>query len=1009
MGFLAFVALVVATVAAIRAGKAVRANEEIVREVKGLRNQLLLDRHHRNEDRKKADARMNALSDDVAALRTHGRVDLPAPPTEDATLTVRETIKPEPRAVIDLPVQPELADVDEPTAEVSTEPAAPEPVEQVEPTPTPVSDFHGPKVSKPKPPLEQWLGVNGAAVAGTVLVAFASLLFFKISIERDWIPPGVRVVGGILTGLAGIGIAQTPRARRYAVTADGLAGAGVVILFGAFWAARVLYDMIPVELAFLLMGATTAGCVALSMRHNSRVIATLGFVGGFAAPLLLSTGSDNPVGLFGWLLVLDVAFVYLARERDWSWLASLGLLATLGYQASWIVFSMGTDRFGLGLGILLAFAAVFAVAGAGLPPERRAMWARTQAAALLVPGFFGLYFAFHADLSQNFGAIAGMILLASAGAAWVGRVDSRRGPLPSAVSIGALPVVAVWLIRNATTASDVLQASVVLVALAAVHHLAVEFDPTPERRGGPRAAATSASIGAALVALGALLLLPGDIAPWAALLGVAGGALFLGRQSMLPGRESHSAIAAAIVGVALGGRLIRNDLGSAFPDPMAWITLMVVACIGLLIWSRTHTAKLTQHAAAALPAALILALAVAPETPRIPGEVVLAGGLALAVVAAIAATLMDEGWWLALAMGVTAKLHALWGLSASAVDDTTTAMVGLGFGAVAVLLFSAWPLFGARFRTARPAWYAAALAGPLHFISLRIHWDKLVDGFDGVPAVALAAVSLGALAVLQQRWTEDHPVRKSAVVLLSAVALLFLAAAVPLQLEKSAVTVAWALQGLALLWLWRRLDHPGLKYFATGLYLLVFVRLCMNPFVLDYAPRGMRILNWVSWTYLVPAAAFVAGSRLLATLEVERALPWEVLSKTAPRVAGLLALAAVTVGFAWINLTVLDWYADGHRLSVDLARLPARDLTMSLSWVAYALALLGLGVARASAALRWVGLLLFAVTSVKVFLYDLGHLEDLYQVASIVGLGVSLILVSLVYQRFVAKTAVPDA
>jgi uncharacterized membrane protein len=89
--------------------------------------------------------------------------------------------------------------------------------------------------------------------------------------------------------------------------------------------------------------------------------------------------------------------------------------------------------------------------------------------------------------------------------------------------------------------------------------------------------------------------------------------------------------------------------------------------------------------------------------------------------------------------------------------------------------------------------------------------------------------------------------------------------------------------------------------------------------------------------------------------------------------------------------------------------LPARDLTMSLSWVAYALALLGLGVARASAALRWVGLLLFAVTSVKVFLYDLGHLEDLYQVASIVGLGVSLILVSLVYQRFVAKTAEPDA
>ena len=37
----------------------------------------------------------------------------------------------------------------------------------------------------------------------------------------------------------------------------------------------------------------------------------------------------------------------------------------------------------------------------------------------------------------------------------------------------------------------------------------------------------------------------------------------------------------------------------------------------------------------------------------------------------------------------------------------------------------------------------------------------------------------------------------------------------------------------------------------------------------------------------------------------------------------------------------------------------------------------------------------------KVFLYDLGELKDLYRVASLVGLAVSLLLVSLAYQRFV--------
>ena len=38
-------------------------------------------------------------------------------------------------------------------------------------------------------------------------------------------------------------------------------------------------------------------------------------------------------------------------------------------------------------------------------------------------------------------------------------------------------------------------------------------------------------------------------------------------------------------------------------------------------------------------------------------------------------------------------------------------------------------------------------------------------------------------------------------------------------------------------------------------------------------------------------------------------------------------------------------------------------------------------------------------------LYDLGELEDLYRVASLLGLAVSLIVVSVAYQRFVVHSA----
>jgi uncharacterized membrane protein len=57
--------------------------------------------------------------------------------------------------------------------------------------------------------------------------------------------------------------------------------------------------------------------------------------------------------------------------------------------------------------------------------------------------------------------------------------------------------------------------------------------------------------------------------------------------------------------------------------------------------------------------------------------------------------------------------------------------------------------------------------------------------------------------------------------------------------------------------------------------------------------------------------------------------------------------------------------------------------------------------ARRSVGLRWLSLGFLILTIGKVFLYDLGELKDLYRVASLVGLAVSLLLVSLAYQRFV--------
>jgi uncharacterized membrane protein len=109
------------------------------------------------------------------------------------------------------------------------------------------------------------------------------------------------------------------------------------------------------------------------------------------------------------------------------------------------------------------------------------------------------------------------------------------------------------------------------------------------------------------------------------------------------------------------------------------------------------------------------------------------------------------------------------------------------------------------------------------------------------------------------------------------------------------------------------------------------------------------------------------------------------------------------VVFVWINLTIADWFATGQSLTLSFGDRPAQRLTVSIAWALYALILLGLGMARDSLGLRWLSLSFLLVTIGKVFLYDLGALRDLYRVASLVGLALSLIVVSLLYQRFVFR------
>jgi hypothetical protein len=78
----------------------------------------------------------------------------------------------------------------------------------------------------------------------------------------------------------------------------------------------------------------------------------------------------------------------------------------------------------------------------------------------------------------------------------------------------------------------------------------------------------------------------------------------------------------------------------------------------------------------------------------------------------------------------------------------------------------------------------------------------------------------------------------------------------------------------------------------------------------------------------------------------------------------------------------------------------AQKVGFSVLWGVYALALVGRGIWRKRKVLRLLGIALFGITLVKLFVFDLGDISKLGKIIAFVGLGVLLLVISFLYQKF---------
>lgn len=178
------------------------------------------------------------------------------------------------------------------------------------------------------------LGGNTVVRVGVVLLFIGLLFLAKFTAQMGLFPIELRLslVALFGMGLLRFGFVKRAHVPQYALT---LQGAGVAVLYLTLLAAMKGYELLPMPLTFGLMVLVCALGCALACLQNSQTLAFTAFSGGFAAPILLSTGQGSFIGLFGYYTVLNLAILTIALLKTWRPLNLLGFFSTFGVATAW--------------------------------------------------------------------------------------------------------------------------------------------------------------------------------------------------------------------------------------------------------------------------------------------------------------------------------------------------------------------------------------------------------------------------------------------------------------------------------------------------------------------------------------------------------------------------------------------------------------------------------------------------------------------------------------------------
>lgn len=811
--------------------------------------------------------------------------------------------------------------------------------------------------------------------------------WIKYSIENDLISPGLRVVLSAGLGLILLGVGVFIKKANLKTTADTLSGVGLTVLYASVYSAYGFYHLLEAPAAFALMAVVAVLSFVVAVWKKAKYIGFLAEIISFVTPFLLSVGEDYALFFFSYVAFINIAAAASALMRKWDGLLIGSLVFTFLCQAVIAVtggLQEGCVTFCV-FSMLYSGGAVFALWKYGLS---------LQNYTCNILGYFitaNLLFVW-AGVGVN-GTYAVRCLYFLALGLWLNfwlvyltcrnpKMHTLGWRLGKGFVFFALLI---WAARTQSTLSAGLML-LTFVAFAAINGGADLF---LYKRRERRISLWGVLFPMALM-LPLLLHVPAD-GVGAFALGTALLCVLLGLGAVLAALSGRVTVAALAAGFFL---LALFKQQATFETAYLWALwlglLPVLLVLGVMRWvvpSRFEQADITVFVSALMPYILAFSMA-----GRMAEQFVLLLGfvLGLNILCLLLAYIYKNGKILPAALAGSALLQLVY-IQPSAVVSAPP--VFMGFILLLNGVFALAPfVFKRRFLDDRSAWAAAALSGLVCFGVLHITLGRYYQVHNGYLAAMFAVVYAAAVYITACWQPLQEGAQRVRLSWLGGVGLFFLTAFFPLQFSGHWVDMAWALEGAALVWLNRLLNHKGLSRSALALLILVFLRVLFGQtFNLPAGDGFARLLNHY-W-----AVFGIAGASMIYAAKA-----W--LPREETRFSAVLKVMGSVLFFVLMHIEIAVWFTpQPGPLQLEMFGSFQAAIAYTVGWTVFGAVCLFVGFGKKGSGATRVGLALITCALLKLFFCDIWALGGGYRIVGLFGISLVLIGVSFAFQMLRKK------